>query len=692
MKKNKNDVYVLGTGLSHDGSACLLKNGKIRIAIEKERITRNKHDGGNDLLAINYCLAEVGITIHDVDLVVQNANFGMFKNGNSFHSGPRLFDASVDLPVVSISHHLAHAYYALGTSPFEETGVLVIDGCGSSYDDCTDLCDSTVVPEVMDQEIRHLYSEKDSFYLYSDHEFKCVYKDISPMGHYLKGYTMHTNTTLHSIGGFYHGATTYCFGNDLEVGKLMGLAPYGRPGIFNHPIFELRDGRVFVNYGDWLYDFRSPVRDKNDLWKNFQYYADIAYWVQKETERAVEYVMRERRKLVNTDNLAYSGGVALNAVANGKLLKKPIFKNTYFTPAAGDNGIAIGCAYYGWLEILKRERVFHDGNSCFGKVYPAEKIAADIDAFLLPDETNHRMFIDLFFKNLPFYLNKEAEKRDSYHIEFSIEGTGIYFVAISNGVITVSDIRHSKPDCVLYADAGTFIQALNDNTVIGLSVGNRSSVLHGDIEYFIGAVQIGELSRFVTNLVKKHPEIKFAKFEKDKDFIRTTARFLAEGKVVAWFQDGCEFGPRALGNRSILADPRKPGIQKFINNKIKFREDFRPFAPVIMREHVSEYFHFCGDSPYMIVVAPIVEEWKDKVAGVVHVDNSCRIQTVTVQSNPKLYELLREFKSFTDLPMLLNTSFNKRGMPIIETPSQALAYFFECGLDCLVMNDYVIQK
>ena len=692
MKRNRSDVYVLGTGLSHDGSACLLKNGKICMAIEKERITRVKHDGANDTDAIKYCLAAEGIAINDLSLVVQNANFGLFKSGNDFYNGPRLFDPSLDVPVVTISHHLAHAYYAFATSPYKETAVLVIDGCGSNYDDCTDLVESTIIPESVPVEIRHLYAEKDSLYLFEDHHFKCIYKDISPMGMGAKRYAMHTGSTLHSIGGFYSCASEYCFGNDLDSGKLMGLAPYGRPGVYDRPIFELKEGRVFVNYGDWLYDFRSPGIIRSDFWNNFQYYADIAFWVQRETERAIEYVMRARRMLVNTENLAYTGGVALNAVANGKILKKAIFKNTYFTPAAGDNGLAIGCAYYGWLEILKRERVFHDGNSCFGKVYFNEQIGKEISNCLLPDEKNFKLFTDLFFEHLPSFINRNNITRDKYLIRFFISELGVYTVSISRDGIVVCANGPVKLDCTLYTDVMLFISALKEEKAINAAIRQRKAVLEGNFEYFMGAVKLEQLFQVVMTLVQRNADAKLVKFEKAGDFINRTAELLAQGKIVAWFQDRCEFGPRALGNRSILADPRKEGVQKFINNKIKFREDFRPFAPVIMREHVSEYFHFCGDSPYMLVVAPIVEEWKDKVAGIVHVDGSCRLQTVTEGSNRRLYLLLREFKSLTGLPMLLNTSFNKKGMPIIETPAQALDYFFECGLDCLVMDDYIIMK
>jgi carbamoyltransferase len=181
MQNDKKDVYVLGTGLSHDGSACLLKNGKIQVAIEKERITRKKHDGGSDYESIMYCLDKEGITIFDVDLIVQNSNMGLFKNGNSYFRGSRMFDSSLDVPIVSISHHMAHAYYALGTSPYEETAVLVIDGCGSSYDDCLDIGESTIVGEQVVENIRHMYFEKDSFYQYRNGN-SSVFTKISHRG------------------------------------------------------------------------------------------------------------------------------------------------------------------------------------------------------------------------------------------------------------------------------------------------------------------------------------------------------------------------------------------------------------------------------------------------------------------------------------------------------------------------------
>jgi carbamoyltransferase len=167
---------------------------------------------------------------------------------------------------------------------------------------------------------------------------------------------------------------------------------------------------------------------------------------------------------------------------------------------------------------------------------------------------------------------------------------------------------------------------------------------------------------------------------------------LAEGKVVGWFQDGSKFGPRALGHRSILADPRIGDIQKFINSRVKFRENFRPFAPSVLLKDVSECFIYEGESPYMIMVDQFQPKYKNIIPGVIHKDGSCRIQTVTEDWNKKYFNLLEEFKKETGLSIVLNTSFNRRGMPIVETPEQALSFFAECELDCLIIDNIIVQK
>jgi carbamoyltransferase len=556
-------IYVLGTGLSHDGSACLLKDGRICVAIEKERITRVKHDGMNDSAAIVYCLDAAGIQLSDLDLVVQNANFSMLKSGSDWFHGPRILGNSV--PVVTISHHLAHAYSAIGTSPFEESAVLVIDGCGNAFDDCIDLSDS-IVTENPPEEFRPLYFEKDSYYTFANNRMLSRYKDFSVWGMGVKDRPMFPNTTRHSIGGLYLGASVYVFSGMEDPGKLMGLAPYGRPGIYDFPMFDLVDGRAFVRY-DWMDEFRRPCRSYEQFKENFQYYADIAYWVQREVERAILYVIEHRFRLAPHENLCYSGGVALNAVANRRILTEGPFENVYVQPAAADNGLAVGCAYYGWLEVLRQSRVMHDGSTCFGAGYSDAAVRAAVD---------------------------------------------------------------------------------------------------------------------------RCPEIATASCP--DDYIRETAELLAAGKIIGWFQGGAEFGPRALGNRSILADPRRREVRDFINRHIKNREDFRPFAPAVLEEDASVYFDCAYKSPYMLLVAPVRPEWRDVIPSVVHEDNSARIQTVCARSNRAFYQLLQEFKRITGLGVLLNTSFNKRRMPIVETPENAMDVYLNSALDVLVMSHQVLVK
>jgi carbamoyltransferase len=250
-----------------------------------------------------------------------------------------------------------------------------------------------------------------------------------------------------------------------------------------------------------------------------------------------------------------------------RILTEGPFENVYIQPAAGDNGLALGCAYYGWLEILKREKVTHDGSTFFGAAYPDQAV--------------------------------------------------------------------------------------------------RSSM-------------------------RRCHEVAVARYS--ANYIHETAALLAAGRVVGWFQGCAEFGPRALGNRSILADPRRIEMRDFINRHIKNREDFRPFAPAVLEEDASIYFNCDYESPYMLLVAPVRPEWRGVIPSVIHQDKSARLQTVSATSNPAFYQLLQEFKRITGLGILLNTSFNKRGMPIVETPEQAVGVYLDSALDVLVMNGHILVK
>lgn len=550
-------VYVIGTGLSHDGSVCLLKDGVVVMAIEKERLTRVKHDGGNDRTAMRYVLEHAGITLGDVALVVQNENFGMFAWGNDEYGGEPRLDLA-DTEVVTISHHLAHAWSAYGGSPFDDAAVLVVDGCGNAYEDCLDVPAPALLAGIP-AGLGHLFFEKDSYYAGTGNTLTPVAKDFSPWG--VQGRAYSPPTTLDSIGGVYRSFSQYVFGGFDDSGKLMGLAPYGKLGRFQEPIFDLRSGRVFTNRAG-IEAYRDPARSTADLKDNFQYYADVARWVQHEVERALLHVVQDRYERHPSPNLAYAGGVGLNAVANRLILRDSKFEHLYIQPAAGDNGLAIGCAYYGWMQVLGREKTAHDGTPYLGATYPA--------------------------------------------------------TALSSAVSSV---------------------------------------------------------------------------ERSEDLIERTADLLAAGKVVGWFRGGAEFGPRALGHRSILAHPGLPGLKDHINRTIKRREDFRPFAPSVIAEEAETYFDGDGhDSPYMILVFDVKPEWRERLVNVVHEDGTSRVQTVTARSEPDYHALLKAFQRRTGLPILLNTSLNRRRMPIVETPEEAIEFFSDSGLDALVVDDVLLVR
>jgi carbamoyltransferase len=248
------------------------------VAIEKERITRKKHDGFNDSDAISYCLRAERICMQDVSLVVQNTWEGMLERGNHWFHGPRILDANI--PVVTISHHLAHAYSAFAMSPFEDAHVLVIDNGGNSMDECIDTA-GAIIPDRPVPALQPIFSEVDSYYHFSRDGVRTVFKDFSPPGMMRKPYWMLPRPMMHSIGGLYRSVSMYIFRGMDDPGKLMGLAPYGRPGTYNFPMFDLSDGRVLVRY-DWQRCFNFPCVDYDQFCSDFQYYADIAWWTQRE--------------------------------------------------------------------------------------------------------------------------------------------------------------------------------------------------------------------------------------------------------------------------------------------------------------------------------------------------------------------------------------------------------------------------
>lgn len=556
-------VYVLGVGLSHNGAACLIRDGRIIVAIEKERLTKRKNDGGNDGFAIDYCLRAAGISADQLALIVQNANFGGFAYGNDWYDGARALPAGV--PVVTLSHHLAHAWGAFALSPFETAAILIVDGCGNAFEDCTDLAGADLF-ERPEGDLAALYFEKDSYYQAGPAGLSAICKDFSPYGRIGTHYPMHPPTTRHSIGGLYAAASTYVFGDQTDAGKLMGLAPYGRRDRWEHRLLEVQGGRLSLRY-DWIADFTARGRSAEDFQNRFSYFADIAALVQQAIEEALLEIARDRFARFPASHLCFAGGVALNAVANRRLLLESPFDDLFVPPAADDSGLAVGAAFYGWQQMLGNPRVRHDGSPFLGRPYP----------------------IDLMEQAL-----RTADR----------------------------PLRVERP----------------------------------------------------------------------ADLTGAMADALAAGQVVGWFRGGSEFGPRALGHRSILADPRRAEMRDHINRRIKFREDFRPFAPAVPAEAASRFFDLDRDSPYMLRVVPVRPEWRPHLAAVTHVDGSARVQTVRRADDPDFHRLLGQFGQRTGTEILLNTSLNRKGQPIIETPVEAVRLLLETDLDALAIGPFLVHK
>ena len=573
----KQHTYVLGLNTyDHDVSACLLRDGAIAFAIAKERITREKHASGFYQEVIDYCLDAEGITLDDVDLIVRNCYIlpvpdmeerlvyqdmpGFLPEYERPEAPKHPLYLSKSDKVVSISHHLAHAYSAFAVSPFEEGVVMIVDGVGSYRSDVME-------PYPAADAATPLARESESYYKFSGTKLECLKKVWMEPD---RGFLSDEFYNMPGLGALYSRASSYIFGDWNKCGELMGLAPYGRKEKVRH-LLELTDGTLHVP--QWTREFNRPyIFDGGEKWEtspSMPHWEDLAWRVQDDTENVLLARARWLRETTGATNLTIAGGVALNCVANGRVAREAGFENVWIQPAAGDDGIAIGCAYYGWLEILKQRRSFVMEHSYVGKVYPDQDIEKATQKFLVKIQTT----------------------------------------------TTRSD-----------------------------------------------------------------------------DICRDTARLLADQKVIGWFQGGSEFGPRALGNRSLLADPRKAEMKDILNSRVKHRQPFRPFAPIVLAERVREIFEGEEDSPFMLIAKSVRPEWRDRIPAIVHVDGTARVQTVRAETNPVLYRLLKEFEALTGVPVLINTSFNIKGEPIVETPRDAMICFLTTGIDSLVLHDTLVSK
>ena len=590
---------ILGiSAFYHDSAACILKDGKIIAAAQEERFTRKKHDQNYPHNAINFVLKYADLKLSAVDQIVffekpflkferlletyvafAPRGFISFAKAMPLWIKEKLFQKNLlfnklknhdqnyksDQNIFFSDHHLSHAASAFFPSPFNEAVVLTADGVGEWA--------TTTVAVGKNNNLE-------------------IKKEI----HF-----------PHSLGLLY-SAFTYYTGFKVNSGeyKLMGLAPYGTPIYVDKvkKLIDIKDDGTFrlnqkyFNYATGLtmtnekFDdlFGQKPRDPQSQ-KITQFHMDIASSIQKVTEEIMIKLARSIRKEYGFKNLCLAGGVALNCVANGKILQEKIFDNIWIQPAAGDAGGSLGAALALWYSEQKNERVVNSKDDMKG-------------SYLGTDFTQEE-------------IEKELKS--------------------------------------------------------------------------IGA----------------HYEI----FNYDQ-LIDKTAQFLSEEKAIGWFQGRMEFGPRALGGRSILGDPRSDKMQKNLNLKVKYRESFRPFAPSVLREDLSTWFDMSVDSPYMLLVSNIntdkkiemTEEQKNlfgidklnikrsEIPAVTHVDYSARVQTVTKDTNSRYYDLISKFKEKTGCPLVVNTSFNVRGEPIVNSPTDAFNCFMGTELDYLVIGNCILEK
>lgn len=566
-------MIVLGIACYyHDSSACIMVDGKVLAAAEEERFTRKKHDFGFPFKAIEYCLKEAGITIKEVSYIgfyekplikferVLCQHLEMFPRSfpTFFKAIPSWINEKVRVrktirrklgymgDILFIDHHLAHAASSFLVSPFKEAAIFTIDGVGE-WETAT--------------------------YGFASGNDITLKKEIN---------------FPHSLGLLYSTATAHLgFSVNNSEYKVMGMAPYGVPRYYNDfkKIIDIRDDGSFeldMSYFVYHYKERMPSKKYIALFGPIrrpesdvtQHHKDLAASLQKVTEEVVFKALNHIFREYKCENLCMAGGVALNSVANGKIMRNTPFKSIYIVPPAGDGGCSVGAAAYVYFTLMKNKR-------------------------------------------------------------------------------------------------------------------DKDSVL--DSSYLGPGFSTEEVKKFLDK-----NKIKFSTFRSEDELIKATVKHIYENKVVGWFQGRMEFGPRALGSRSILSNPCNPKMQDILNLKVKHREKFRPFAPVVCIEDANKYFECDSPIPmptdFMLMVYPIRKEFRPLIPAVTHVDGSGRLQTVRRYQNPKYYELIKEFGKLSGMPILINTSFNIRGEPIVCTPYDAYKCMMGTGIDCLVMDKFLIRR
>ncbi|ONI76450.1 hypothetical protein ALI144C_36750 [Actinosynnema sp. ALI-1.44] len=545
-----NSVLGLG-GSGHDWSSCAT-DGRRMVAVDEERLIRSKYGLGADLLAgvsRQVVLDQIGVPADKVEHVV------------ACELVPRTFYYSFRNRVVVINHHLAHAYSAFGASGFTRAAVLVTDNSGSLV-----LGSKTGNGPREVETISGFVADDTGIRLVHRVSGQHIVDADSESAFYQPG------ETDNSLGAFYRAASiaaglAYTGPKTRfpvsEDGKTMGLAPYG-DNRFLDEVSELvdlqPDGEVRISVGKAAHVFQRMVSSGS-----FEDKAALAFAAQDVLERALVHCAQALHERTGLTDLCIAGGVGLNSVANYRILKETPFERIFVVPAAGDNGISLGCAYYGLHQLAG---------------VPMAELPTLNDAYLGPEYPE-------------------------WQVDEAIERTGF-------------TVR--RPD----------------------------------------------------------------------DLPAEVAALLARRKIVGWFDGRSEFGPRALGHRSILTAPFPGEMRDHLNNNVKFREWFRPYAPMIPEERYQEYFDLAQPSPYMLIVADVTRP--DAIPAATHVDGTARLQTVAKSANPKIHALLGEFEALTGVPVVLNTSFNVAGQPIVETPRDAVDAFGAMPLDHLVLGDRLLSR
>lgn len=549
----------------HDTSACLVKDGELLVALEEERFSRNKHTWQFPENAIRKCFEITGLDINEVDHVAVSINPTkdiskkiLYAVGLGIKAIPFIRNEFIGTYVKTrllkkwyrktwpsrrpqlhlVNHHLAHAVGSYYVSPYDNAALLSIDGSGE--------WSTTLLGEI------------------NNGQFNCFSESLFP----------------HSLGSFYEAATQFCgFKPNYDEGKTMGLAPFGDAAVFTEIMSELVDidshGRVKVDLSYFAYQNAGANRLSQKYIDTFgeqrtdgpieDRHENVAAAAQKVLEDKVLQMCRVLEQRSKADYLVIAGGVSLNSVMNGRILRETRFKDLYVMPAAGDNGTSIGAAYYVYNHKLKNKKRFFHSNPFVGTEYSDAQIEKTLN------------------------------------------------------------------ECKL-------------------------------------------------------------SYEKSDNVCEDAAQMLHEGNIIGWFQYKMEIGPRALGSRSILADPTKSDMKDKINAQVKHRESYRPFAPSAIAEVRNKYFDIEVEAPFMLKVCMVRKEYQSQLPAITHVDGTARLQTVREETNPMYYRLIKAFGERSGIPVVLNTSFNIMGEPVVESPLQAIRCFFSTGLDVLVIGSFIVRK